>query len=46
MRKRFIFRVSEEMYDEVNDAVKQGVAQDTSDLIRLAVEKFFKEGPT
>jgi len=40
MEKRIIFRVSDEMYEKVNEAVKQGNAKTISELGRAALSEF------
>jgi Arc/MetJ-type ribon-helix-helix transcriptional regulator len=40
MGKRIIFRLPDPMFAEVNQAVKQGEARNTSELIRKALKQF------
>ena len=40
MEKRIIFRVPDEMYEKVNEAVKQGNARTISELVRAALSEF------
>jgi Arc/MetJ-type ribon-helix-helix transcriptional regulator len=43
MGKRIIFRLSDPLFAEVNEAVKQGKARNTSELIRAALQEFLEE---
>jgi Arc/MetJ-type ribon-helix-helix transcriptional regulator len=43
MDKRFNFRVSDQMYQQVHEAIKKGVAKTPSELIRLALEQFLQK---
>lgn len=46
MDKRIIFRLPDEMYEQVNEAVRQGKAKTVSELIRAALSKFLPEVET
>jgi Arc/MetJ-type ribon-helix-helix transcriptional regulator len=43
MEKRIIFRLPERMHEQITEAVKQGKAKTPSQLIRLAISKFFED---
>ena len=43
MRKRIIFRLPDQMYEQVNKAVKSGKAQTLSELIRAALKEFLEK---
>jgi metal-responsive CopG/Arc/MetJ family transcriptional regulator len=43
MGKRIIFRLPDTLFAEVNEAIKQGKARTTSDLIRTALIEFLKK---
>lgn len=43
MQKRIMFRLPDHMYQQVNEAVRQGKAKTPSELIRKALFRFIKE---
>jgi len=42
MDKRLIFRLPDQMYEQVNQAVQKGKAKNPSELIRAALREFLK----
>jgi Arc/MetJ-type ribon-helix-helix transcriptional regulator len=42
MKRRIIFRLPDDTYQQVSLAVKEGKAKTTSELIRTALEQFLK----
>lgn len=43
MEKRIIFRIPDEMYNNVLSAVKDGKAKNPSELIRMALSEFLSK---
>ncbi|MEM3700881.1 MAG: ribbon-helix-helix domain-containing protein [Candidatus Bathyarchaeia archaeon] len=43
MKKRIIFRVPDAMYEQVQEAVKKGLAKTPSELIRAALKQFLSQ---
>jgi Arc/MetJ-type ribon-helix-helix transcriptional regulator len=42
MEKRLIFRIPDKMFDQVNNAIKNGKAKNPSELIRAALKEFLE----
>jgi Arc/MetJ-type ribon-helix-helix transcriptional regulator len=43
MEKRIIFRLPDQMFEQVNQAIKEGKAKNQSELIRAALKQFLEE---
>jgi metal-responsive CopG/Arc/MetJ family transcriptional regulator len=43
MKERIIFRLPETLRFKVDEAIKEGKAKNPSELVRLALENYFKE---
>lgn len=43
MQKRVIFRLPDRMFEQVKQAIQQGIAKNTSELVRTAVQKYLRE---
>ena len=43
MQKRLIFRLSDKMFEQVNKAVKDGKAKNSSELARTALTEFLEK---
>jgi Arc/MetJ-type ribon-helix-helix transcriptional regulator len=42
MKKRIIFRLSDDIYKQISLAVKEGKAKTRSELVRTALDQFLK----
>ena len=43
MEKRIIFRISDKMFEQLKEAVKEGRAKNPSELVRAALKEFLEK---
>jgi Arc/MetJ-type ribon-helix-helix transcriptional regulator len=43
MERRIIFRLTESMFKQIKEAIKNGRGQNASDLVRVALKEFFQK---